>query len=381
LVGPFAILCCSALAFFMCVMMFLAALPVHAAERLQMTQAQIGLIIAAFALLAMLCKPHAGWALDVLGRRPVLLAGAAIFLVASLLYTVAGGVATLLLVRGFHGIGMGLFPTAGAAVVADLAPPNRRGEGMGYFSATGSFAMAVGPVLGMALANGFSFSIMCFVAAAFALASLVWAWHLPETGKRVAAPPPPLTVDGLFSRRAMLPSAVLLCLFLGYGGIMAFFPLLARETDLKNPGWFFTVMAAVILVLRARGGTLSDRFGRVRVIAPSLVCAGVAVAALGFLRSATAVVAAGIAFAAGFGMATPALMAMATDGVPPEERGRAMGTLQTAWELGIAGGAVGVGQILSWSGGHFGLAFAVAGAASLGGAALALAARRRVLRD
>jgi predicted MFS family arabinose efflux permease len=74
-------------------------------------------------------------------------------------------------------------------------------------------------------------------------------------------------------------------------------------------------------------------------------------------------------------------MAMATDGVPPEERGRAMGTLQTAWELGIAGGAVGVGQILSWSGGHFGLAFAVAGAASLGGAALALAARRRVLRD
>ncbi len=219
LAGPFALLCSSALAFYMCIMMFLAALPVYAAERLQMTQAQIGLIIAAFALLAMLCKPHAGWALDVLGRRPVLLAGAAIFVLASLLYTVAAGVATLLIVRAFHGVGMGLYPTAGAAVVADLAPPQRRGEGMGYFSATGSFAMAVGPVLGMALASSFSFPFMCFVAAAFALASLVCAWYLPETGTRVAAPPPPLTVDGLFSRRAMLPSAVLLCLFLGYGGM------------------------------------------------------------------------------------------------------------------------------------------------------------------
>jgi len=125
--GPFAILCLSSLVFYSSMMMFLATLPLYAAESLRMSQGEIGLVIGAFPLMAMLCKPHAGWALDALGRRPVLLAGVGIFLAASLLYTTAGALWSLVLLRAFHGAGMGLYPTAGAAVVADLAPPARRG--------------------------------------------------------------------------------------------------------------------------------------------------------------------------------------------------------------------------------------------------------------
>lgn len=374
--GSFALLCLSSLAFYSSMMMFLATLPLYAAESLRMTQGEIGLIVGAFAFTAMLCKPHAGWALDALGRRPVLLAGAGIFLAAAFLYMSAGAVWSLLVLRAFHGTGMGLYPTAGAAVVADLVPATRRGEGMGYFSATGGLAMAVGPPLGVAVAQAFSFEVMCLAAAAMALASLLLAWRVPETGRRAATRLPPLTVDGLFSRRAMFASLVLYSLFISFGGIMTFFPLLARQGELQNSGWFFTVMASVIMLIRAKGGALSDRYGRVQVIAPSLICCGLAVAAIGVFRSAPVVLAAGAVYAAGFGTASPALMAMATDGVPPEERGRAMGTLQAAWEMGITSGAVLLGQILSWSGGNFMLAYGLAGAAAIGGALLALARRR-----
>ncbi len=370
--GPFALLCLSSLAFYASMMMFLATLPVYASESLRMTQGEIGLVIGAFPFMAMLCKPHAGWALDTLGRRPVLLAGAGIFLAASLLYTTAGALWSLVVLRAFHGAGMGLYPTAGAAMVADLAPPTRHGEGMGYFSATGSLGMAVGPVAGMALVEVFSFQAMCAAAGATALVSCLLAWRVPETGKRMPVLLPPISLDGLFSRRAMFPSVVLFTLFISYGGIMTFFPLLARQGELHNSGWFFTVFAVVILLVRAQGGTLSDRYGRVRVVVPSLVCCGVAVAALGLLRPAPVLLAAGAIYAVGFGMASPALMAMATDGVPPGERGRAMGTLQMAWELGITSGAVLLGQVLSWSGGDFGLTYGLAGAAAIGGAALAL---------
>ena len=375
--GPFATLCLSSLVFYSSMMMFLATLPLYAAESLRMSQGEIGLVIGAFPLMAMLCKPHAGWALDALGRRPVLLAGVGIFLAASLLYTTAGALWSLVLLRAFHGAGMGLFPTAGAAVVADLAPPARRGEGMGYFSATGSLAMAVGPAAGMALVAAFSFRDMCLASAATALLSLLLAWRVPETGKRMPVPLPPLSLDGLFSRRAIFPSVVLFCLFIIYGGIFTFFPLLARQGELQNSGWFFTVFAMGIMVVRAKGGTLSDRYGRVRVIVPSLVCCGAAVAALAILRSAPALLAVGAFYAAAFGMASPALMAMATDGVPPEERGRAVGTLLTAWEMGIGCGAVLLGQILSWSGGNFVLAYGLAGAVAVGGAVLAVARGRR----
>jgi MFS family permease len=377
--GPFVLLLLSAFGFYASFMMFLATLPVYAAETLQMSEGQIGLLMAAFAATAMGFKPHAGWALDVWGRRPLLLAGAGVFLLAAPLYMVAGGMWSLVVLRVFHGVGMGLFPTAGAAVVADLAPPDRRGEGMGYFSATGSLGFALGPVLGMTVVNATSFPVMCVWAGGLALGSLACAWRLPETGTRVAVAPPPLTLDGLFSRQAMRPSLILFCLFVSYGGIMTFVPLLAREAGLRNPGWFFVVVALVILVLRAKGGTLSDRFGRVPVIAPSLAVAGLAVAGLGFQRTVPGILAAGVLFAAGFGIASPALMAMATDGVAPEERGRAMGTLQTAWEMGNGTGALLLGQILSWSGGRFGLTYALSGAITIAGAALALLGRRRRL--
>jgi MFS family permease len=45
-------------------------------------------------------------------------------------------------------------------------------------------------------------------------------------------------------------------------------------------------------------------------------------------------------YGVGFGAGQPALLAMTGDRVPPAERGRAMGTLYTAWELGIFGGSV-----------------------------------------
>jgi MFS family permease len=49
----------------------------------------------------------------------------------------------------------------------------------------------------------------------------------------------------------------------------------------------------------------------------------------------------------GIGSAQPALMALTTDRVPPAERGKAMGTFYTAWELAIASGAAGAGWLLN----------------------------------
>ncbi len=79
----------------------------------------------------MAIKPWAGWAADRHGRRPLLGAGALIFLGAPLFYGWSRTVSALLLVRIFHGVGMGCYPTSGAAVVADIALPERRGEAMG----------------------------------------------------------------------------------------------------------------------------------------------------------------------------------------------------------------------------------------------------------
>jgi MFS family permease len=77
----------------------------------------------------------------------------------------------------------------------------------------------------------------------------------------------------------------------------------------------------------------------------------------------------------GFGSAQPALMAFTTDRVAPEERGKAMGTFYTAWELGIASGAAGAGWLLNMT--DFGTLFLVGSVIPIAGACLALRTRSR----
>jgi predicted MFS family arabinose efflux permease len=64
-------------------------------------------------------------------------------------------------------------------------------------------------------------------------------------------------------------------------------------------------------------------------------------------------------------------MAWTSDLVPPADRGRAMATYYTAWELGIGGGQVLLGLLFPL-GGFTGL-FATAAGAALLGALLAIA--------
>src|SRR5687767_15408838 len=119
----------------------------------------------------MCLRPIAGWQMDRRGRVPVLALGAAIFAVASAGYALVGSIAALLLLRVFHGAGMGLGATAGPVLAGDLAPAGRRGEATGLQSAAQSLASAVGPATGAAIALAFGYGTLFAVAGAVGAAA------------------------------------------------------------------------------------------------------------------------------------------------------------------------------------------------------------------
>jgi MFS family permease len=368
LVTPaFAVLWVASFCVFLSFYLLLPVLPVYAAS-LGLAESSIGLVIGVFALTSMAWKPWTGWVLDWRGRRTLLIAGAALFALASLSYAGTRSVWSLLLVRAVHGTGMGLFPTAAAAVVTDLAPPARRGEAMGLFGMAANLALAAGPALAGPAGARLGFGGLCLLATGLATAGTALALLIRETGTRV--PRPPFQLRALFVREAIRPAMLTLLVFVSYGALMAFLPLLAAARGLESPGLFFTLIAVGLLVIRTTAGRLSDRFGRPVVVAPALavVAAALLLVALGSAR--WAIYGAGLLFGLGFGSAQPALMAWTTDLVPAGDRGRAMATYYTAWELGIGGGQILLGLLFS-VGGFVGL-FGTAAVFALFGAALAL---------
>ena len=92
------------------------------------------LVYAAFNLVAALISYPAGFLSDRLGRRNVLLASFAVFLIA---YTGFAVTRNILVIAGlfvFYGLYQGIYRAVGKAFAADLVPEHLRASGIGWYS-------------------------------------------------------------------------------------------------------------------------------------------------------------------------------------------------------------------------------------------------------
>lgn len=368
----FLVICLATFFFYLSFYLILPVMPLYVTD-MGATSTQVGLIIGLFAFAAMILRPPAGWIIDTRGSRLVLLAGTVIFLLASLGYVIARSVESVLALRLFHGIGMGLFPTAATVVVAEVAPPARRGEAMGWFGIFNTVGLTIGPAAGMAVADRTGYPTLFLLAGGVAAAGLVCLLLLPRIGRPAASTGRLPRLHDFFSRAAVLPSVLLLFLYVPYGAIVAFIPIIAAQRGLANAGTFYTVFAVAVLLVRAKAGQLSDRQGRAAVILPGMLVASVGFVVLGLTSGPTGVLAGAALYGIAFGSAQPALMALTADRVPSEERGKAMGTFYAAWELGISAGATGSGLLLKVT--DFPLMLLASAALPMAGALLSLRAR------
>jgi DHA1 family bicyclomycin/chloramphenicol resistance-like MFS transporter len=124
---------------------------------------------------------------DALGRRPVLLAGIAVYAVATLGCAIAGNIESLWLARALQGLSAGAGLVIGRAVIRDTFHGSEAQKAMSQITLVFSIAPAVAPVIGGALLNTLGWRAIFWALFAFTLAVLAWAARaLPETHPRHA---------------------------------------------------------------------------------------------------------------------------------------------------------------------------------------------------
>jgi EmrB/QacA subfamily drug resistance transporter len=139
----------------LCVAMFIAALDqTIMATALPTIAGQLGglgklsWIVTAYVLGAAASTPLWGKASDVYGRKALLRAAIAVFVVFSGLSGAAQSIGELIAFRAVQGVGAGGVMTLAMAAVADLVPPRERGRYQGYIQLTFLLASLAGPLLG-----------------------------------------------------------------------------------------------------------------------------------------------------------------------------------------------------------------------------------------
>ena len=347
--------------------MLIATLPLYVIS-LGGGQSAAGLVSGFLAFTALFFRPFMGWLTDAWRRRPLVLIGTSCYSLASVVYLLSGTIPVLLFGRLVHGFGLSCYSTAASAYVADIAPPRRRGEAVGLFSATQAIGLIMGPTIGFILIGESGFHRLFYFSAGLAFIAFLISFFARERRPSWQIRHQPWTLrTGIVSPDALPMAWMALCMGMGFGSVSAFISIFSRSRGLQNPGLYFMVQAIALLVSRMLAGRVTDRHGRSATIVPGIIMIAIAQGLLPLAHSFFHFAISASLFGFGYGAAQPATMALLIDRVRPEQRGLATGTYYAGFDVGISLGSILLGVVSEMWG--FGVMWPVSAACTLLGLA------------
>jgi EmrB/QacA subfamily drug resistance transporter len=154
-------------------------------------------VTTAYMITSTIMVPIYGKLSDVFGRRPLYIAGIAIFIAGSLLSSLSTSMVMLAAFRAFQGIGAGALMSLPLAIMADILAPRERAKYQGLFLAVFGISTVIGPLIGGLFAgtsqilfiSGWRWVFLVNVPVGIIAISLVIAFlHLPKVGKDHVTP-------------------------------------------------------------------------------------------------------------------------------------------------------------------------------------------------
>lgn len=334
----FILICLSTVTVYIAFHSLIPTLPVYIKD-LGGSTGTAGLALGLLTVAAVLIRPFAGWALDGYGRKLIFLGGLLIFLLPSIVYIAMVPLSLLLFLRLVQGFGWGICNTAAGTVASDLVPPSRLGEGLGFYSLTSAFSLAIAPAIGLWLIDNFSFRVLFATCSLLTLASLALAMLIkyPRLEKR-----PGGRKLNFIEKTAFRPAVVILLVTITYSSLLSFLALFARQQGVNPAGVFFSTLAITTLVSRPLSGRIVDTMGRRGydlVVLPGILAMVAAMLVLAQTSGLLYLIAGGILYGIGFGFVQPTMLALCVSSVPPDSRGAANATYWTAFDIGVALGS------------------------------------------
>ncbi|MDH5199753.1 MAG: MFS transporter [Candidatus Bathyarchaeota archaeon] len=320
-----------------------------------MSKSAIGLLISVGTFAGIISSVLAGRYSDSHGRKPVLLAGVALYSLVFFLFALAGkDFGTFAALRFVEGFAYYMTPVAITTMAADIFPPRQRGRAMSLYSMSSGVGQLVGPLLAGAFIEAssyFLYFIFCgaFVAVSAGIILLMVRETRPQEAIASIGAGRGLALRGLSSniRGLGVVFGIFLAATLIYrtGTTMynPFFSLYLSEEiglDMRETSYFFAVRALVTLAIAPLAGSLADRYGRKPTYLFGL---GALIATMIGYRNVTTfeqVLAVRAMESASNAILQPSSRAYVADLLSPENRGFGMGFYMTVMDESSTMGAI-----------------------------------------
>lgn len=314
------------------------------ATSLQAPFRQVQWVVLAYLLAVTALSVYAGRLGDRLGRRRLLLAGIAVFAVASLLCALAPNLPLLVAARIAQGAGAALMLALAMAMAAGAVSQQRAGRAMGLLGSMSALGTTLGPALGGLLLARYGWPSLFLVNLPLAGLALLLAWrYLPEGRQTPGLPPPRLALRTAPALAAgLLASALVSTVMMTTLVVGPFYLARGLQLDSTVSGLVLALGPLAAALCGVPAGRLVDRHGAQRMLKAGLLCAALACLALALLPASLGVAAYAlplVLLTAGYALFQAANNTAMMTGVAPGRRGGVAGWMNLSRNLGLVAGA------------------------------------------
>ena len=248
--------------------------------------------------------------------------------------------------RILHGFGFGLSTTFAAAIVADVIPASRRGEGIGYFGLGSTVMMALAPAVGLFLLNDISQQpVLCLGRRFLPGCPCQCLLSCRKKVRRVEVKEKASLRDRICETGTGLPAVLTIFFGAAYGSVNTYIAMMAAEAHIENAGLFFIIGTLFVFISRPFGGRLLDAKGAFAVVMPGSVLYLIGLLLIMAAHSLTVLLAASVFYGLGAGLLLPALLTWILNMVRPERRSSASATFYNMLDIGTSTGILVLGVI------------------------------------
>jgi len=323
-------------------------LPIYLKELGSNTR-EIGILVGIFGVSSLFARLLAGGALGKYHEKKVMMFGALLFVLTFVALMVFRPFWPLFAVRLFQGVAFACLDTAALSFVVRITPLTRRGQAIGYFTLAPILTTAIAPLGAMFLINRYSFTTLFSICIILSFFSFFFVWRLKGENVVTSDTGASGSNDIFLNRKVIAPSMISFMKNFVYGGVIAFFRLYAIQCGVKNPGYFFTASAVMLIAGRIIGGKIVDTCDKRKIIPIMIFSGTVAMIVLSFSKSLLLFIFVGMIWGAGSAFFFPAAMAYALEYADSSD-GTTVGTFRAISDLGSALGPVVAGLIVPLTG-------------------------------
>ncbi len=320
---------------------------------------EFSFIASAFMLTRATFARYFGNLSDRIGRKKLVVAGSAGYILTAILYILSRSWIHILLTRGLQGVFSAMTWPVAEAMIMDSVPPEERGRYMGWYMSMTNAGFFIGPALG-----GYVYKLVVdlfhpplyvslitpfFFLAALSSISLFLCLFAKET---ITASRGMKSLK--FSRRNNNPTIRLpepisrsikviylmgLANGVAVGFIMAIVSIFVVQYITSDPvalGMLSTVAGVLGWMANYPSGYLSDRIGRKKIVIAGQLGTRLATFLIPFAKSLNDLLVIYTVRSVSFNMSSPVYRALQADLVPTRMGGKVFGTVQALFNLGAA---------------------------------------------